>query len=368
MTAQIDPIGLSFDKIRAGFYLVLFFCVFRQNVSMEQWAMDPPKAPPQLHNTNYVVRKSVILVHGGGMMEKKQKNDKIKIIIIILAVLLGISSVSLAGMLIYKQFAPSVISSVILPDNIIDSDDEKNNFEAEGQPSTSEEKDIDDKVQSNTASTATTSISISANTSVNTYASTSANVSTNVNTMTNAGRTATKISLHSKSTEYNVPFNTINMFPGDTETKYFCVQVSYREGVTVRFTADVRSGYEKLAEVLKCKVVLLSADKTLYDGLMKDMPESLEHYLYNAEETTSELYYEITAYLDSSVGNEYQNKSLAADFHWWVDVEDEEHLTEAPKTGDETNILLWVSLWGTSLCMLLLLWMKKKKEIQHDAR
>jgi len=324
-------------------------------------------------------------------MEKKQKNDKIKIIIIILAVLLGISSVSLAGMLIYKQISPSLSASVLVPDNIIGSENSKkvtsgyndeNNYAIEVQPPEVDDKDKSDTTDKNLSSTeASTTTSAEANATSETANTTSSetanktmtditNAATNMtaNVAVGTNRIATKLSLHSKSTEYNVPFNAINMFPGDTETKYFCVQVSYREGITVKFTADVRSGYEKLAEVLKCKVVLLGAGKTLYDGLMKDMPESLEHYLYSAEETTSELYYEITAYLDTSVGNEYQNKALAADFHWWVDAEDEEYLIEAPKTGDETNILLWVSLWGTSLCMLLLLWMKKKKEVQHDAR
>lgn len=86
---------------------------------------------------------------------------------------------------------------------------------------------------------------------------------------------------------------------------------------------------------------------------MRDMPESLTHKLASEKSTTDELYYEITAYLDTSVGNDYQNKDLIADFKWWV--EEIGNLDDSPKTGDTSNILLWAALAAGSLSMIIIL-------------
>lgn len=127
------------------------------------------------------------------------------------------------------------------------------------------------------------------------------------------------------------------------ETKFFRVQISYHDKVTVHFKATVRAGYEKLAEVLQVRVKLLTTGETLYNGLMRDMPASMTHKLASANSTTDELYYEITAYLDTSVGNdEYQNKDLIADFKWWV--EKTGNLDNPPKTGELASPVLWAAV------------------------
>lgn len=155
------------------------------------------------------------------------------------------------------------------------------------------------------------------------------------------------------------------MFPGDVETKFFRVQVSYHDKVTVHFKATVRAGYEKLAEVLQVRVKLLTTGETLYDGLMRDMPASVTHKLASANSTTDELYYEITAYLDTSVGNEYQNKDLIADFKWWV--EETGNLDNPPKTGDLASPVLWaaVAACAGSAMLILLVSTKRREEKSH---
>lgn len=60
------------------------------------------------------------------------------------------------------------------------------------------------------------------------------------------------------------------MFPGDAETQNDCVQVDHKGDVTVHFRAEVRPGYEKLAEVLKLRVSV--GGSVLYDGLMAETP------------------------------------------------------------------------------------------------
>ena len=170
---------------------------------------------------------------------------------------------------------------------------------------------------------------------------------------------AAEISLYANHPEDNQPFQAGNLFPGDTESKRYCVRVSHSSDVTVYFHADVRPGYEKLAEVLQCRVVLLTTGETLYEGLMRDMPSSLTHSVKANQETESELYYEITAYLDTSVGNEYQNRDLVADFRWWV--EDTGSLIP-PHTGDSFPMALYIGLALSSLIILVLLWKRGRKE------
>lgn len=153
--------------------------------------------------------------------------------------------------------------------------------------------------------------------------------------------------------EKNKAFQVDNMFPGDSQTKNYQINVSYNGDITVRYHADIRPEYEKLAEVLKVKIRLLNTDELMYDGFMRDMPESLNHTLKTTEITQSKLDYEVTVYLDTSVGNEYQNCELKADFRWWV--EEVEHLN--PTTPSKsTSLFPWKNLdWSIIVLQILLI-------------
>ena len=250
-------------------------------------------------------------------MEQKKK---IKIVILVLAILLGLSLLALGGTVIYNKIANTTSATVTVPDNLITPDEDTS------KPDSSESQVPD------------------SSSAVQPAQSTAATVET---------KKAATIELYNKQPEENTPFQVGNMFPGDSETKYFRVRVSYHDKITVHYKATVRPGYEELAEVLKVRIKLLSTGETMYDGLMRDMPESLTHKLASEKSTTDELYYEITAYLDTSVGNDYQNKDLIADFKWWV--EETGNLDNSPKTGDTSNILLWAALAAGSLSMIIIL-------------
>ncbi len=167
----------------------------------------------------------------------------------------------------------------------------------------------------------------------------------------------TTIELYNRQAEDNTAFNVTNMFPGDKVTKDYRVVVSYHDEVIVHYHADIREGYEKLAEVLKVNITLNG--QFVYDGLLRDMASSIDYSLNSEEATTSELYYQITAYLDTSVGNEYQNKELVADFKWWV--EDDSHLDPLPDTGDKFNLALCCTVAVGSLVLALIV-IRKKRE------
>lgn len=122
-------------------------------------------------------------------------------------------------------------------------------------------------------------------------------------------------------------FNSVNMFPGDEVNGTYNLDVSFVGTLTVHFSSVILPGYEKLAEVLKCKVILNGAEAPVYDGLMKDMPEKIDTEISSESKTTQTLTYDIIVYLDTDVGNEYQYKQLICDFRWWV--EEEETTTES---------------------------------------
>lgn len=257
-------------------------------------------------------------------MEQKKKT---KIIIIILAVLLGLSLLALAGTLIRARLTDSDPGAVTVPDNLITLEEDTGTEDTR------------------TPGTGTSSAPAPAQSAA-------------------AAQKAATIALYNKHPEDNTPFTVGNMFPGDSETKYFCVQVSYHDKVTVHYKAVVRPGYEKLAQVLQVRVKLLNTGETLYDGGIAAMPQSLTHKLASESSVTQELYYEITAYLDTSVGNAYQSQDLIADFQWWVE---ETGSLDNPETGDTSRSVLWAVAGVCSGGLLLLLVLRRRKEDEADA-
>lgn len=278
-------------------------------------------------------------------MEQKKK---IKIIIIVLACLLGLSLLALCGTLIYNKIANTASATVTVPNNLITPDEDTSNPDnSESQAPDSSESNSQAPNRSDTQAPRSSA-----------DASSSA-VTPTQNTTAEVKKAAT-IELYNKQPEENTAFAVGNMFPGDSETKYFRVRVSYHDKITVHYKATVRPGYERLAEVLKVRVNLLSTGETMYDGLMWDMPESLTHKLASPKTTTDELYYEITAYLDTSVGNDYQNKDLIADFKWWV--EETGNLDDPTITGDTSSIVLWAMLAACSGSMIILLLITRRRK------
>lgn len=273
-------------------------------------------------------------------MEQKKK---IKIVIIVLAILLGLSLLALGGTLIYNKIANTTPATVTVPDNLITPDEDTT--KPDSSESNSQAPDSSD--------TQTPDGSADASSSAVPTQSTTAEA-----------KKAAAIELYNKQPEENTAFAVGNMFPGDVETKYFRMRVSYHDKITVHYKATVRPGYEKLAEVLKVRVNLLSTGETMYDGGIADMPESLTHKLASKKSTTDELYYEITAYLDTSVGNDYQNKDLIADFKWWV--EETGNLDDSPQTGDTSNILLWAVLAACSGSMMILLLVTRRRKEDEE--
>lgn len=178
-------------------------------------------------------------------------------------------------------------------------------------------------------------------------------------------------------------FTVSNMYPGDSVTKTYDVTVSHRNNVTVYFDIYLQPGYEILAEVLQVKVYLPTEDVVLYEGLMSDIQPVT--YLLMAGEKS--LQYEITAYLDTSVGSitaldtdgkRYMNQPLKADFNWYYMQEPSggggggywpwpQPTPDGAQTGDTFSAPLYITLGAVALCgVVFLLRKKRKEEKQHE--
>ena len=279
-------------------------------------------------------------------MEQKKK---IKIVITVLAVLLGISLTALGGTLLYNRLASRPATTVTVPDNLITADEDTtkpDSSDSQAPDSSDTEKPDGSYTQTPDGSAVTSSSAVP------------------TQSTTAEAKKAATVELYNKQPEENTPFQVVNMFPGDSETKYFRVRVSYHDKITVHYKATIRPGYEKLAEVLKVRVKLLSTGETMYDGGIADMPESLTHKLASKNSAVGELYYEITVFLDTSVSNDYQNKDLIADFKWWV--EETGNLDDSPQTGDTSNILLWAVLAACSGSMMILLLVTRRRKEDEE--
>lgn len=285
-----------------------------------------------------------------------ERNKKIHTAIVILSVLLVISLLAIAGLMLYNHFKPRETATVTVSDNLITPDEEKT------QPVSQETADNKKTDKSNGKENGKNSSSASAKKN---NAGNNNNYAQGFYGNPNI-KTAAKMKLYNRQPKDNIPFEVQNMLPGDSETKYFGVQVSYCNALTVNFRATVRDGYEKLAEVMKIRIKLLSTDEIVYDGLMRDMPSCVTYKLYSEKDTTEEFYYEITAYLDTSVGNEYQNKDLVADFNWLV--EEVSNLVSPPRTGSMTHMAAWSALAVSSaFVIVILLIARKRKEDDENA-
>lgn len=266
-------------------------------------------------------------------------HKKIKIIIILLAVLLAASLTVLSIVLVFK-FRGRIHATVAVTNNYISEKMGSPPIFSEGHPN-----------------------SVAATVTYNTK--TVPIAAQNRSTYMAAGSSGGKVELqlYKKHEQDNVPFAVTNMFPGDRIEKNFSVRVIYSKSVTVHFRTDIRPGYEKLAEVLKCRVELTSSGKLLYDGLMRDMPKSVDHSLTAGEKGDDLLNYKITAYLDTSIGNEYQNKDLVADFVWWAE---SENLRPAPNTGDNSMLTVYMIIGAAALILLILLLCLRRKGDQDE--
>ncbi len=269
-----------------------------------------------------------------------------KTAIIVLSILLGVVLLAFAGTMLYRYLAPRHPTTAVVPDNLIDPAPEG---EDPGNP----------QATAPGAGSAPASPDGSGD-------STQTTASSNGTSVTDP-KTATVVTLYERHPGDNVPFDEENFFPGDTVTKYYDVRVTHKAPVVLHYRATVRPGYEKLAEVLNLRVKILDGEEVLYDGPVIGMPESVNRTLGADGRTESELYYEVTGSLDTSVGNEFMDEALVLDFNWWVEGEDVDNLAPpTPQTSDIVAAIPWVIVIVALLAVLIVVWRRSRKDSEEE--
>ena len=286
-------------------------------------------------------------------MEKKKK---LKIAIIILAVLLVLSGGGLAARYIYLEYFAPAQTTATVPDNLIgdSGQTDADGTPTENTPPAESEPDTEDASNGQTDAPANSSPADSG-------------TADSGDTSPAADKpSAPVLELYAGRPDANQKFEAGNMLPGDVETQYFCVRAYHDADITLFFKADVTDQTKSLGDVLHIRVTHLETGKVLCDAPFAEIDgkEFSELLTANAQGET-DAYYQIDVSLDTSVGNEYQAAMLKADFEWYV--EDEGGLTP-PQTGDTTNLTLWITLAASSLLLILLLLLtrRRKEEGQHE--
>ncbi len=247
------------------------------------------------------------------MADNTAKSRKIKTVIIVLAVLLALAVSALAARLIRLNFFADSSTSTS-PDNVIGKD-----------PTSS--SSLTEETYSEETSSETSDVSMPQ--------------IPGEMTQTGEDISVTTLSLHSLLPSDNQAFNVLNMFPGDVETRYYCVEVNHSIFTTLYFGAVITQETENISEIMRIRVSLYGTDKVLYDGTVDGLSSrgySLEIPANSQNKTAA--YYKIAIYLPTSAGNEYQNAGLKMDFNWWVN---NKNALLPPQTGGDlpTNIM-WV--------------------------
>ena len=119
------------------------------------------------------------------------------------------------------------------------------------------------------------------------------------------------IELSTSDPKENQSFQISNMVPGEQYTQTYRVNASCSGDMKVGIRAFVAQGNEKLANALQMSVKLVDTDKVLYTGYVQDMD-----WAKAGISSSQELVYEVTFFLDSSVGNDYQNLSVTVNLEW----------------------------------------------------
>ena len=117
----------------------------------------------------------------------------------------------------------------------------------------------------------------------------------------------------SKETEtVNKTFKVSNMFPGDSKTQTYSVDILDNEVEKISFVAEVASESAPITDVLIITLTVDNATHPYFRGTVNDLPEG--GIVIPVDGDTMKFH--ITVTLDTSAGNECQNGEIAVNFSW----------------------------------------------------
>ncbi len=295
------------------------------------------------------------------MEGKSVLTPKLKIVIGILVALMVLSTGALAARIIYLNVIDKG-DTVVVPDNLIGQKPDANTTTV-GQTDVTAESTTAPP-ETTTALTETTVAPETNTPSENSPSNPSPAPAVTTAPIPSEEVRAATISLYKGQPDDNERFKVENMFPGDTEVRYYQVKVNHRGEISLFFKAEVTEQTKALGDVLNIKITHLETGKVLYDGTFNNMSaDGYSELLPKSSTRETTAYYKIEVSLPTSVGNEHQAAMLEADFHWYVKDEGE---LEPPPTGDNSNIVLWTVLGASSAALILLLILVRRKKDEDE--
>lgn len=126
------------------------------------------------------------------------------------------------------------------------------------------------------------------------------------------------IKINFKDPTYNKQIECNNMLPGDSFINYYSVSVAHKDDIILYFNIDyLLDNY--LSDVLNLEIIDINNNVIVYNGKFNDF-ETVSFYLQNVnkEKINTIVNFSIKYSLDTSVGNEFQNKEIDFDYNWTV--------------------------------------------------
>lgn len=110
-----------------------------------------------------------------------------------------------------------------------------------------------------------------------------------------------------------------NMLPGDSNTKYYEVELKQEENIILCFRADVTNSTNQLEKALFIKVENRESSRVVCDGRLDTIAGQLfEDEILKENNKEQKQIYKITVSMDTSAGNEYSKSSLMMNFQWFL--------------------------------------------------
>lgn len=158
------------------------------------------------------------------------------------------------------------------------------------------------------------------------------------------------------------------LMPGDTYNDTLKLENDSSKDIRIYFRSSATDDSELLDKIqLKITTKIDGKEKVYYEGSLRaeDLSKSEVLGIIPSNES-GDFNFEI--YVPHELNNQY---TISSSFVRWIFSTEEISEKESPKTGDETNMIFWVSLIGLSvsaICLVLVVDPKKKhkKESSHE--
>lgn len=196
------------------------------------------------------------------------------------------------------------------------------------------------------------------------------------------------LELYKKHASDNEAFDVSNMVPGDKVSRNFTVRVHHNNALKVFFDAEITEQTQSLGDVLQICVTDRNSGNILCQGTFNEInKKEYEISVDKSSQGTTDLSYQVDAWLDTSVGNQYQQALLKANLRWHVkDAGESTNPSDnkspgnnsgkkpsdssktngngnglTVRTGDTVNLILWIVMGTCGLALLVLL-VKSRQE------